>query len=359
MKKHKQKVNPMSKEYKLQEDSKNIVLLRQITDVLPFCSRGFFTEMLGSRGLSSRTVLGYARDFEVFCFYLKESNPLIKDYQDITPEFLDNLKALDIDEYLAYLSLYKRNGKDWQNSVAGKRRKLSCLKSFWKWAMKHDILHSNPTQFTSGPKEHTKDVIKIDVSEIPDVYQNIESGNTLTEHSRKISAKSKLRDMAIISLMLGTGIRVSECAGIDLSDINFTESSIKIIRKGGNEQKVYFGETVSRHLTGYIESERMDPKDGSGALFVSRNRTRLTVRSIEKIVKKYVDPVVSEDITPHKLRSTFATELYNQSKDLYLIQSALGHKQIQTSTRYTGIDESHRKEVPNFIENLQERQKEE
>lgn len=343
----------MSNEYKTEQDSKNIILINRILDVMPSFAKNFFIDMIGSQGRSTRTILGYARDMELFFYYLSVSNPEIKEIKNISPEILEQLSPLDINEYLLFLTMYKRNGKMNQNSVAGKRRKLSALKSFWKWCVNYEVVKTNPTLLSSGPKMTKKNIIKLSEDEIDDVYQNIMNGTTLSERSKVFSQKTMLRDLAIVSLLLGTGIRVSECVGINLEDINFKDNSILIIRKGGNKEKVYFSNSVLYNLNNYINNERMQAENGTTALFLSRNQSRLSVRSVEKLVKKYVDSVALEHITPHKLRATFATLLYNRSHDIYLTQSALGHVQTQTTLHYAEIDEMRRKEVTLYLDDFE------
>ena len=141
----------------------------------------------------------------------------------------------------------------------------------------------------------------------------------------------------MLTLMLGTGIRVSECVGLDLNDVDFKNNGIKIHRKGGYESIVYFGEEVEKALFDYMqEREKIIPKEGSGnALFLSMQKKRMNVRSVENLVKKYSRLVTSiKNITPHKLRSTYGTALYQESGDIYLVADVLGHKDVNTTRKH-------------------------
>ena len=137
--------------------------------------------------------------------------------------------------------------------------------------------------------------------------------------------------------MLGTGIRVSECVGLDIDDVDFKNNGIKIHRKGGYESIVYFGEEVEKALADYMqERQKIIPKEGNGnALFLSMQKKRMSVRSVENLVKKYSKLVTSiKNITPHKLRSTYGTTLYQESGDIYLVADVLGHKDVNTTRKH-------------------------
>lgn len=141
----------------------------------------------------------------------------------------------------------------------------------------------------------------------------------------------------MLTLMLGTGIRVSECVGLDIDDVDFKNNGIKIHRKGGYESIVYFGEEVEKALADYMqERQKIMPKEGNGnALFLSMQKKRMSVRSVENLVKKYSKLVTSiKNITPHKLRSTYGTTLYQESGDIYLVADVLGHKDVNTTRKH-------------------------
>ena len=189
-------------------------------------------------------------------------------------------------------------------------------------------------------------------SEVKDFLKGVETGDSLTVGQRKNSQKLALRDMAILSLMLGTGIRVSECVGINLSDLDFKQNSVKILRKGNKESTVYFDETVAENIKNYIELERIQPDVGGdeNALFISRKRRRISVRAVELLVRKYASIFPYKKITPHKLRSTFATELYRESGDIYLTADSLGHSSPNvTAKRYADLGNQRRKMAPEYI----------
>ena len=153
------------------------------------------------------------------------------------------------------------------------------------------------------------------------LLDQVEDGTKLTKKELEYHKKTKLRDVALLTLLLGTGIRVSECVGLDINDVDFNNGGIKIRRKGGYEAIVYFGDEVETALLDYLEQrEHIIPAEGhENALFLSLQNRRMAVRSVENLVKKYASRVTTlKKITPHKLRSTYGTELYKETRDIYL-----------------------------------------
>ena len=158
--------------------------------------------------------------------------------------------------------------------------------------------------------------------------------------------------------MLGTGIRVSECVGLNLSDVDIKEQGIHIHRKGGKEATVYFSDEVAQYLERYLEERRtLCPIErGTGtqdepALFLSLRKKRLTVRSVEYLVKKYASQVTTtKKITPHKLRSTYGTTLYQETGDIYLVADVLGHRDVNTTKKhYAAMDDARRRKAATAV----------
>ena len=178
----------------------------------------------------------------------------------------------------------------------------------------------------------------------------------MDDNKRPYAIRSNLRDTAIIALLGGTGIRVSELVGIDLNDIDWEHNSIKIVRKGGNEDIVYFGEEISKYMADYIDNERKPGDKKENALFVASRgeKKRLTVRSVERIVSKYsAASIPSKKISPHGLRRTFGTNYYEATSDLYAVADALGHKNIQvTKDHYADISDRKKQQVKKFSDEL-------
>ncbi len=324
--------------------------LREILKTLPEFARDYFRSIEPTSSI--RTRINYAYDIRVFYHYLMENNPIYRNYsiKQFTPEDLERLEPVDIEEYMEYLKVYKREDDEWMtNGEKGLARKMSALRSYYGYYYKHQIITKNPTLLVEMPKQHDKAIIRLDTDEVAMLLDYVESaGNTLTGQALTYYNKTKQRDAAILTLLLGTGIRVSECVGLNLNDVDFKNNGITVTRKGGNQMVVYFGDEVAEALMNYMEGDRKSATPLSGhenALFLSTQRRRMGVQAVENMVKKYARQVTpNKKITPHKLRSTYGTSLYRETGDIYLVADVLGHKDVNTTKKhYAAIDEDRRR----------------
>lgn len=327
---------------------------RELIKKLPkFCSLFF-------RGIdattSPRTRVGYARDIKLFFDYLKKSNPEFKntEIENIELKVLEQITVTDFEEYMEYLKLYEDeyNNKI-SNSENGIKRKMSSLRAMYNYFHSHEMINNNSASLVKMPKIHEKEIIRFDENEMFDFLNKVEMGTNLSDKERLYHKKNKTRDLAIMTLLLGTGIRVSECVGLDIGDINIKDAAIKVVRKGGNEDIVYFGDEVEKRILDYLD-ERKHSITMSGheeALFLSAQKRRITVRSVEKLVEKYsriTDTV--KHITPHKLRSTYGTQLYRETQDIYLVADILGHKDVNTTKKhYATVDDDKKRNARNKV----------
>ncbi len=331
----------------------NILLLREVIDELPSFCRQYF------RGIeeytASRTRLAYAYDIRLFFEFLHEKNPALKNMEikDFRLDVLDMVGREDIEEYLEYLSLYDKDEHERTNDERGKARKLSALRSLYKYFFTSELIHTNAPSLVKPPKIHQKEIIRLEPNEVADLLDMVEEGENLTKSEQKFHDKTKLRDVAILTLLLGTGIRVSELVGLDMDNIDFNTNGILIKRKGGKEATVYFGEEVETALNDYLEKRKtILPADGhEKALFLSLQNKRLCVRAVENLVKKYASKLTTiKKITPHKLRSTYGTSLYRETGDIYLVADVLGHKDVNTTKKhYAAIEDDRRRSAANIV----------
>ena len=332
-------------------DKENVLKLRQLMDELPAYCKDFF------RGIeprtSSRTRIAYAYDLGVFFRFLKEENPSFQN-RPITLEDLDQLTVSDFEEYMEYLK-YRFNDKaqEVMNRERGIKRKISSLKSFYNYFYRSERLQNNPVSKVQLPKLHDKDIIRLDADEVALLLDEVESGGQLTAKQQGYHQKTKIRDLAILTLLLGTGIRVSECVGLNIQDVDFKNAGIRIYRKGGKEVTVYFGQEVEEALENYLnERESIIPAPGhEDALFLSLQNKRMSVRSVENLVKKYARTVAPlKPITPHKLRSTYGTALYQETGDIYLVADVLGHSDVNTTKKhYAALEDQRRRSARNKV----------
>ncbi len=333
----------------------NTQKLRLILSELPPFAKDYFRAKEPTT--SSRTRISYAYDLKIFFEYLIKNNPVYKSYTpaDFTLDDLDRLQPVDIEEYQDYLKLYDVDDKLIMNTEKGLARKMSSLRSFYNYYYKRQSIKNNPAQLVAMPKLHEKAIIRLDSDEVAMLLDFVENcGNELTGQRKVYYEKTKYRDLALLTLLLGTGVRVSECVGLDLNDVDFKNNSIKVTRKGGNQMYVYFGEEVENALITYMERTRngQTPLVGhENALFLSSQRKRISVRTVEDLVKKYSTQVTpNKHITPHKLRSTYGTNLYKETGDIYLVADVLGHKDVNTTKKhYAALGDDRRRQAATAV----------
>lgn len=342
-----------NKTYHQEEEIHNVLLMRDILQMLPKYVSAFFRSIEYTK--APRTRLGYARDLKTFFEFLCDSNPALKNKSpaDVPLDYIDQLESEDIEEYMDYLKVYEKDGRQFTNGERALKRKLASLRVFFNYLYKNKKIHANPTLIVDMPKIHDKAIVRMDANETAQFLDNVEYGTKLSNHQQAYHEKTKIRDLALLTLMLGTGIRVSECVGLDIKDVDFDYDRIKIVRKGGYEAYVYFGQEAREALLEYLE-ERKDivPLEGhEEALFLSSQRKRISVRSVENMVKKYASITTPlKKITPHKLRSTYGTSLYQQTSDIYLVADVLGHKDVNTTKKhYADVDEWQRMKAKDAV----------
>ena len=340
--------------YHEQKDVENILRLREVLSTLPPFCRDYFRAI--DTTTTTKTRISYAYDIRIFFQFLLDENPAFKDYKmtDFTVDVLDQIKALDLEEYQEYLKVYQAGDKTETNGERGLKRKISALRSFYAYYYRREMFETNPTVLIDVPKIHDKSIIRLDTDEVALLLDYIEHcGDQLTGQKRVYYEKNKERDLAIVTLLLGTGIRVSECVGLDIEDVDFKNNGIKVTRKGGNEMVVYFGPEVEKALKRYLEvRENIIPLEGhEHALFYSAQRRRIGVQAIENLVKKYAQQITTtKKITPHKLRSTYGTTLYQETGDIYLVADVLGHKDVNTTKKhYAAIDDARRRQAAKAV----------
>ena len=342
-----QRKSDSSEAYHIEQDKKNVLRMREVLSDLPSFCKQYFRGIEDS--CSPRTRLGYAYDLRVFFNFIRDNNPSLMDTEvkDMTLEILDMISREDIEEYVEYITLYQKEEKEFSNDEHGKARKLSALRSMYQYFFDAELIKTNPARLVHMPKMHEKAIIRLEADEVAVMLDQIEDGEGLTASQKKFNEKTRVRDLALVTLLLGTGIRVSECVGLDLTDIDFSNNGLRIHRKGGYETIIYFGEEVEKALKDYLElREDITPIEGhENALFLSLQNRRITVRAVENLVKKYARTVTTlKKITPHKLRSTYGTALYEETGDIYLVADVLGHKDVNTTRKhYAATNDANRR----------------
>ena len=340
--------------YHEQTDVENTLRLRDVLKTLPPFCKDFFRAI--EPRTTTKTRISYAYDIRIFFQFLLEQNPAFRDWSidAFTVDVLDQITAVDLEEYEEYLKVYQAGDKTETNGERGLKRKMSSLRSFYAYYFKREMIHTNPTVLVDVPKIHQKSIIRLEADEVALLLDYIEhGGDDLTGQKKVYYEKNKDRDLALVTLLLGTGVRVSECVGLDIEDVDFKNNGIKVTRKGGNEMVVYFGPEVEKALKNYLEVRKnIIPVEGhEHALFYSTQRKRIGVQAVENLVKKYARQVTTtKKITPHKLRSTYGTALYQETGDIYLVADVLGHKDVNTTKKhYAALDDSRRRQTATAV----------
>lgn len=339
--------------YHDQVNKENIEKMRAVLQELPKFCKQFFRGIENTT--STRTRLGYALDLRIFFEFIQQNNNALRrtPIREYPLSLLDQLGREDIEEYLDYLELYYKDDKEYRNDERGKSRKLASLRSMYHYFYTSELIEKDVAALVPMPKLHEKEIIRLDPDEVATLLELVENGEELTETEKRYHRVTKTRDLALLTLLLGTGIRVSECVGLNLNDVDFKNGGIRIVRKGGYEAVVYFGEEVEDALLDYWD-ERTHKTVATGhedALFLSMQNKRISVRAVEKLVKKYASKVTSlKKITPHKLRSTYGTNLYRETGDIYLVADVLGHKDVNTTRKhYAAQQEENRRRAAKAV----------
>ena len=342
-----------NKTYHQEEEIHNVLLMRSLLSEMPQYVSNYFRSIEYSK--APRTRLGYARDIKSFFEFLINTNPSLKgkEPKDISIDIINQLESEDIEEYMDYLKVYENGNQTYTNAEPSLKRKLTALRGFMGYLYKNKQINANPASIVDTPKIREKAIVRMEANEVAQFLDNVEYGNKLSNHQQKYHEKNKIRDLALLTLMLGTGIRVSECVGLDINDVDFDYDRIKVVRKGGYEAYVYFGEEARDALLEYLEKRKeiITVEGHENALFLSSQRKRISVRSVENMVKKYAQITTPlKKITPHKLRSTYGTALYQQTSDIYLVADVLGHKDVNTTKKhYADIDEWQRMKAKDAV----------
>lgn len=331
--------------FKEQSDAKRILQIREIIRELPQACSDFIRSIAVTTGTFTR--LAYAIDLRTFFNFLHAERVAFADkpIRLLEDSDLEKLTRNDITAYTEYLTYYLKDPDD--DSVPNKafvnhdlsiKRKLCSIRSFYDYLFKNQRISSNVTELVPLPKVHEKPIIRLSREEMSRILSVSQTGEALSKGQQKFQKITAKRDFAMLSLFLGTGIRVSECVGIDLNDLDMENNAFLVTRKGGNQVVLYFPPEVADALGEYLD-ERMqiEPLPGhENALFLSLQRKRITQRAVQNLVKKYaaVAAPLKQKISPHKLRSTYATNLYQETSDIYLVADVLGHTSVDTTRKH-------------------------
>lgn len=331
--------------YRQNQDYLSRIKIKQLENNLPQFLGVYFSDMLNN-GKSTRTVLGYAQDLKLFFDYLQKTGFKDTNLMTATADILEKLTIHDINEYLDDTLSFSKNVKEYSSNT--KARRVSSIKAMYKFFYRQGMIENDLSNRISTPRIKEKPIRALDTYDVSRILNAVKDTSGMNKQQLQKHALIEKRDYAILTVLFGTGIRVSELVGIDTTSVDFDKCSIRVIRKGGKTEDVYFEDSVYDALSNYLKNgrEKLKPTDAP-ALFISTNHTRITVRAVEKLVKKYaLKSGISnpEEITPHKARSTYGTLLYKKERDIEMVADALGHKSIDTTKQhYADTSEENRK----------------
>ncbi len=265
-----------------------------------------FLTHLKIRDYSPLTIKSYKTDLREFENFLDTQG--IKD--------LDEVKRIHIRAFMGELLTSNFDNR----SVA---RKLSAIKSFFKYLRRRKILNKDPSVSVKSPKIGKKMPSFLSEEQIKNMFNRFQIKNELD-----------VRNIAILELLYGTGIRASELVGLDLSDINFNASIVKVFGKRKKERILPLTNTVIKRIKKYLDTRGMN----EGALFLSKSGKRLTTRDLQRIIHRLIAGVADlHRMSPHTLRHSFASHLLSRGADLRAVQELLGHESLSTTQIYTHL----------------------
>ncbi len=340
-------------DYHKELDMKKTLKLREIMRELPAFTHSFFIAMENNSTILTR--VNYASDLKIFFRFLVNEIPYFsgKPVFEITKEDLAQITVDDLYLFLDYLNLYSMEGDHFiENHERGKARKIACLRSFFKHYYKKGVLEQNICQLLDTPKLHEKPIVRLMPDEVAALLDAVERGDQLTKKQKQYHQKNVVRDLAILILFLTTGIRVSELVSLNISDFDFKNRSFAVTRKGGGRVALYFNGETAETLERYLQERKNQGTYTLDApLFLSMQGSRISVRSVENMVKKYARIAAPlKKISPHKLRSTYGTMLYEETSDIYLVADVLGHKDVNTTRKhYAAMSEDSRRRASEAI----------
>lgn len=290
------------------------------------------------------TKLAYTRYIINFLNYITEKY----NYNISNIETYNKIKPMDIDAYMENIK-YTQDGKE--KSGTFRAANLAAINGYFKFLLLNDIIKSNPCQYTEIPRDNNEhEIITISDEDLNAMIENIKNG---VGNKKAVSIQRKWinRDIALLTLGITTGLRVSAISGINIDDINFEEKYIIVTEKGDIRKKVFIGDKTIQTIIRWMMDRSSMVDKNEPALFIAQGKKRMSVRAIENRIKT-ISECTGKHITPHKMRATCATKLYEQTGDVYLVQQQLGHKNIRNTERYARVSDQRKREAAEILDSL-------
>ena len=323
---------------KATEEKLQIKLNEMLDDMPTFCKQFIISK---NYSLAIRTRIAYAGDLNVFLQFVKHHLPEYGSVpiKELPLKAISELKSTDIETFLAYLDNYSIGDKHLSNKNLGKQRKLAAVREMYRYLCKCEIISSNPAAIIDTPKTKDKDIRALTAEEKDAIFAALLPSYEKDKSKYQLKKTLYNRDLAIVTLFLGTGIRLSELVGLNLDDVNMKEHMIFTLAKGGKYLQHFFNDEVYDALDKYLTYTRpglVSKNPGEQAVFLSRLGKRIDKRTVQMMVKNCSTEALGarKSISPHKLRSTYGTDLYAYSGDIALVSDNLGHRNISTTKQY-------------------------
>ena len=259
-------------------------------------------------------------------------------------QFYLSVKPLHINKYIASLRNREVNGKMQKTSDSMRTVQWSALNSFFQFLVP-DYIKSNPVEGTQRPKnKDNPHVTYLEPTEIAKVLHNAET---------QAQSRFKNRDLCILKLGFSTGLRVSAIVQIDIDDIDFQNNQIRVTEKGDYDNYILFGENLKKQILMWIKDRNEYFHDcGTNALFVSQFNQRISDDMVSNMLKKYAVGATDKHVTPHVMRHSCATNLCEQTGDIYLCSKQLNHKNVSTTQRYAELSKEKQKKAANILDGM-------
>lgn len=260
-------------------------------------------------------------------------------------EFYKNVTSSDIKRYMNSIKRKNVNGEVIEIGDEIRAARWSSLNAFFNFLKENKYIEENPMEMTKRPKSKVEHVV---------TYLTEEEINALLDNVRNEAQPMFVnRDLCIISIGVTTGLRVSAICNINISDIDFNMNRIKVVEKGNKTRYIRFGEKTKDQIKNCIaDRKKYFNNVDTEALFVSRNGNRLSTSMVGVLIGKYTGGITEKHITPHKLRASCATNLYQKTGDLLLTSKILGHENIQTTRRYAAVADDSLDKATQILDDL-------
>ena len=322
-------------------DQKNIDKVREICNGYPDLVLSY---IIGLRKKTTYTQKAYAYYVCRFLDYVAKELKL--NIMDV--DSYKGIKPMNIDFYLNSIRV-KQDGSE--NSATYITANFASIHGFFKFLKRNGYIDSDPCSDTETPKDNkVHQITVIDNDDLDTMMKNIGNG-VGSAKARHTQEKWMSRDKAFISLGVTTGLRLSAIVGLDMNDIDFDEQSILVTEKGNIQRKVYFGDTTKETLKAWIGDRANMKICDINALFIAQGGRRMATRTAQDLMARITNGT-KKHITPHKMRATCATRLYEATGDIYRVQTQLGHKNIENTKRYASVSEEKKRESANILDSI-------